>query len=120
MVFSRFSTYSSHSSLEQFHHLKQSSSVADYIQKVEEMMALMQMEYPNLTETYFMSSFITGLKEGIKHYLLPHNSHTLSDTYWKAKELEKGILFKKYMLTTHTSTPKPSTPFLQPKPLPNQ
>jgi hypothetical protein len=39
--FCRFSTHSSHSSLESFHHLKQTSSVTEYIQKFEELMALM-------------------------------------------------------------------------------
>jgi hypothetical protein len=50
MVCCRFSTHITHSSLENFHHLKQSASVTEYIQKFEELMALMQMEYPGLTE----------------------------------------------------------------------
>jgi hypothetical protein len=65
--------------------------VVEYIQQFEEMMSLMQMDHSGLFEPYVVSGFITGLKEGIKHYLVPHNSHTLSDTYWNAKELEKGI-----------------------------
>jgi hypothetical protein len=81
MVFNRFSTYSSHTSLESFHHLKQSTSVAEYIHKFEELMALMQMEYPGLPESYFVSSFLAGLRDGIKHYLIPHNTQTLSDAY---------------------------------------
>jgi hypothetical protein len=47
-------------------------------------MVLMQMDYPRLIEPYFISSFIVGFKEGIKHYLIPH---TLCEIYWKAKEL---------------------------------
>jgi hypothetical protein len=109
MVFNRFSAYSSHNSLEAFHRLKQSTSVADYIQRFEELMALMQMEYPRLTEPYFVSSFLAGLKEGIKHYLIPHNPQSLSDAYWQAKELEKGILIKKSLLSPSTSYPKPTT-----------
>jgi hypothetical protein len=35
-------------------------------------MAFMQMEYPGLTEPCFVSSFIAGLREGIKH-IIPHN-----------------------------------------------
>jgi hypothetical protein len=81
MVFRRFSRHNSHSSLERFHHLKQSSLVADYIQKFEELMALMRMEHPGLTEQYFISNFIAGLKDGNKHYLVPHSPQTLSDTY---------------------------------------
>jgi hypothetical protein len=52
-------------------------------------MALMQMEYPGLTEPYFVNNFIAGLREGIKHYIIPHIPQTLCDTYWKVKELEK-------------------------------
>jgi hypothetical protein len=119
MLTNIFSAHSSHTSLELFHHLKQTTSVSDYIQKFEEMMALMQTEYPGLTEAYFVCSFIAGLRNGIKHYLIPHSPKTLCDTYWKARELEKGILHKKSLLpTTYT---KPATPYNQPKPVvPNQ
>jgi hypothetical protein len=63
-------------------------------------MSLIQMYYPGLTESYFVSSFITVLKDGIKHYLIPHSPQSLCDAYWKAKELEKGILHKKSLLTS--------------------
>jgi hypothetical protein len=50
MISNRFSAHSSHTSLENFHHLKQVTSVAECIQKFEELMSLMQMEHPGLTE----------------------------------------------------------------------
>jgi hypothetical protein len=65
----------------------------------EELMSLIQMDYPSLTEQYFVGSFIASLKDGIKYYLIPHSPLTLCDTYWKAKELEKGILVKKSLLS---------------------
>jgi hypothetical protein len=77
MIYNRFSSLSSHISLESFHHLKQTTSVTEYILKFEEMMSLMQMDYLDLTEPYFVSSFIAGLKEGIKHYLIPHSPQSL-------------------------------------------
>jgi hypothetical protein len=80
MVFNMFSIHSSNSSLEHFHHLKQTSSFLEYIHKFEELMTLMQMDYPGLTEQYFISSFIAGLKEWIKHYIMPHSPQTLLDT----------------------------------------
>jgi hypothetical protein len=92
--------------------------VAEYIQRFEEAMSLMQMDYPGLSEPYFISSFIAGLKEGIKYYLIPHNPQTLCETYWKAKELEKGILLKKSLLSTPSSYSKSqlfSNPTLHPK-----
>jgi hypothetical protein len=76
------------------------------------MMALMQMDYPGLTKPYFISNFIAGLRDAIKHYLIPHNPHNLCEAYWNAKELEKGILLKKSLLTTspsYTTPPPPSS-----------
>jgi hypothetical protein len=101
----RFSPHSAHASLEKFQHLKQQTSVAEYIHRFEEMMVLKQIDYLGLTEPYFISSFIVGLKEGIKHYLIPHNPQTLCETYWKAKELEKGILVNKSFFQHHQHTP---------------
>jgi hypothetical protein len=41
---------SAHSSIENFHHVKQTTSVTEYIQRFEELMALNQMDYPGLIE----------------------------------------------------------------------
>jgi hypothetical protein len=80
------------------------------------------MDSSGLTEQYFVCSFIAGLKDIIKHYLIPHNPLTLCDTYWKAKELEKWILVKKSLLspTTSYSKPPPTQPNNIPQPNPNQ
>jgi tryptophan synthase alpha subunit len=109
MVANRFALHSAHISLDNLHHLKQTSSITDYIEKFEQMMALMQMDYPNLTEAYFVSSFIAGSKEGIKHYLIPHIPQNLCDTYWKARELEKGILVKKSLMRFRATYTKAQT-----------
>jgi hypothetical protein len=71
-------------------------------------MALMQMEYSGLTEQYFISSFIARLKNGTKHYLVPHSPQALSATYWQAKKLEKEILVKKSLLHPYPTYPKPT------------
>jgi hypothetical protein len=80
-VSNRFNTYSAHSSLENFHHLKQIALVYEYIQKFEELMSFIQLDYPGLNEAYIVSSFIAGLMEGIKHYLILYCPQTLSNTY---------------------------------------
>jgi hypothetical protein len=88
-------------------------------------MALMQMEYPNIPdswlemeqemeEPYYVSSFIAGFREGIKHYLIPHNPQSLCETYWKAKELEKCILVKKSLLSPNPQFTKPFQPYTSP------
>jgi hypothetical protein len=52
---------------------------------------------------------------------VPHNSQTLSDTYWHAKELKKEILVKKSLLTTSQSYTKNTTVSTTPiKPNPQQ
>jgi hypothetical protein len=107
MLSNQFSSHSTHTSLENFHHIKQTTSVTDYIQRFEEVLALMQMDYPNLNETYFVSSFIGGLRDGIKHYLILHSPQNLSEAYWNAKELEKDILVKKSLMTSSSYPPKP-------------
>jgi hypothetical protein len=119
MIHNRFSTYSTHTSLENFHHLKQTSSVSEYTQKFKELMVLMQMKHLGQMEPYFVSSFIACLKEGIKHYLIPHNPQSLFDTYWKTKELKKGILVKKSLLTSSSSYAKTNPTFATPKPSAN-
>jgi cytochrome c biogenesis protein ResB len=81
MLLDKFPMQSTYTSLENFHHIKQNTYVADYIQRFEEVMSLMQMEYPNLSEPYFVSSFIAGLRDGIQHYLIPHNPQNLSEAY---------------------------------------
>jgi hypothetical protein len=49
MLSNRLNPHSAHTSLENFHHIKQTTYVADYIQRFEETITLMQMDYPNLS-----------------------------------------------------------------------
>jgi hypothetical protein len=74
----------------------------------------MQMEHPGLTEQCFVSNFLARLKDGIKHYLIPQNPLTLCDAYWKIKELEKGILIKKSLLTSNPPYTKSISSYLHP------
>jgi tryptophan synthase alpha subunit len=50
MVANRFPAHSAHSSLENFHDLKQQSSVVEYILRFEQVMSLIQMDYLGLSE----------------------------------------------------------------------
>jgi hypothetical protein len=65
-----------------------------------------------------VSSFIAGLRDRIKHYLIAHSPQNLCDAYWKAKELEKGILAKKSLLNQSNTFPKPNSTNYPPKPQP--
>jgi hypothetical protein len=46
--------------------------------------------------------------------LIPHNPLNLCDAYWKAKELEKGILVKKSLLTSSSPYAKTTPSYPQP------
>uniref|UniRef100_A0A0A9AN26 Retrotransposon gag domain-containing protein n=1 Tax=Arundo donax TaxID=35708 RepID=A0A0A9AN26_ARUDO len=107
LITSRFSSVSMYELVENFHLLKQQTSVVNYIEQFEELMATMIQQHPYLDEEYFFMSFVAGLKDGIKHYLKPHKPTTLAEAYWKAKDLEKGILAKKSLMPQSAPTNKP-------------
>jgi len=104
MVCDRFAQHSTYDIVEQFHYLKQVTSVDQYIEQFEKFMALVQREHSLLDQTYYLKSFIAGLKDGIKHYLKPHSPQTLCEAYWKAKELEKGLLSRKSKFQSQRTT----------------
>lgn len=49
--------------VEEFNELQQLGSVREYQEKFEELRTLMLLRDPYLTESYFVSSFVSGLKE---------------------------------------------------------
>jgi len=55
--------------VEEFNKLIQDKSVDDYIERFEELRSLMSALNPSLAESYYVSSFISGLKEDIKPML---------------------------------------------------
>jgi hypothetical protein len=55
--------------VEEFNKLIQDKSVDDYIERFEELRSLMSALNPSLTESYYVSSFISRLKEDIKPML---------------------------------------------------
>ena len=56
-------------SVEEFNKLIQDKSVDDYIERFEELRSVMSALNSSLTEFYYVSSFINGLKEDIKPML---------------------------------------------------
>ncbi|KAL6629795.1 hypothetical protein ACP70R_029560 [Stipagrostis hirtigluma subsp. patula] len=69
--------------------------VSLYIDKFEELMAIVQRLHPSLPESYYVQCFTAGLKDSIKHYLKPHMPQTLCHAYWIAKDLEKAALARR-------------------------
>ncbi|XP_027127715.2 uncharacterized protein [Coffea arabica] len=62
----RFNDRTGRDIVEEFNKLQQVGSVEEYQEKFEELKALMMIRNRNLDEKYFISSFLSGLKEEIK------------------------------------------------------
>ncbi|XP_027118691.1 uncharacterized protein [Coffea arabica] len=94
----RFGDRGRRDEVEEFNKLHQTSTVKDYQEKFEELSSLMLVRDPHLSESYFVSSFISGIKEEIK-------------------PMELGALgkFKVLQLSTANTGGKVSEPFGQKK-----
>lgn len=87
----RFAIHIIYDIIEEFHAVQQHrSTVAQYIDKFEELVAIMRSENPMLKEDYFVKYFVKGLREDIKHFVKPHRLKSLCEVYWMSKDLEKG------------------------------
>lgn len=76
MVGDRFNEISSSEVIGQFHNLKQAGSVQEYVDKFEELMGIIRRDNPSLTEHYFISNFVSGLKDYIQHHLQCHDYYS--------------------------------------------
>ncbi|WVZ49773.1 hypothetical protein U9M48_001102, partial [Paspalum notatum var. saurae] len=126
MVEDRFYKTSAYEVIAQFHTLKQLGSVSAYVDKFEELMALVKRNNPSLPEEYFICSFVSGLKDYIKNHLQCHRPAALTQAYWFAKRLEQTQpsnsfksnpytpQFKNYKTTPTDRLPKaPEQPSIQ-------
>ena len=97
MVGDRFNQVSKYEIIGQFHNLKQVGSVVDYVDRFEEMVSMVRRNNPALPDTYYISSFISGLKDYIQYHLQCYRPTALSQAYWYAKRLEQAQpTFKKF------------------------
>ncbi|XP_027124419.1 uncharacterized protein [Coffea arabica] len=67
--------------VEEFNKLQQGGSVREYQEQFEELKPLMLIKNRNLDENYFISSFISGLKEEIKPMLRMLKPATLTEAF---------------------------------------
>ncbi|KAL4332246.1 hypothetical protein GQ457_07G001740 [Hibiscus cannabinus] len=105
--------------IEEFNKLSQLNTVEEYQEKFEELKPLMLQQNCHLPESYFISSFISGLREEIKHKVKVHEPTTLVDAYRKAKlyELSMEIETKKFKTPFHTTpTTNKTTAYQHPLP----
>ncbi|KAL4310801.1 hypothetical protein GQ457_01G015560 [Hibiscus cannabinus] len=77
--------------IDEFNKLVQKTSVEEYQTKFEELQPLMLQINPSLDEEYFVSSFISGLKDELKHRVKVHEPRTVTDAFRKAMLYELSL-----------------------------
>ncbi|XP_027066512.1 uncharacterized protein [Coffea arabica] len=87
----RFSGKGSRDVIEEFNKLQQKGVVEEYEEKFEELKTLMLLRNPKLDELYFVSSFISGLKEEIRPMVKMFKPQTLAKAF-EVAELQECSL----------------------------
>lgn len=110
-VISRFENPEQLDVQDQFNKLKQTTTVTDYEDRFEELRALVVHKNKGFNEEYFLSSFISGLKDSIKLSVRMFRPATLADAIYLAKKEETKL--SKNMYSTNKSSsqkyfPQPS------------
>ncbi|KAL5722152.1 hypothetical protein ACHQM5_005709 [Ranunculus cassubicifolius] len=107
---SRFSDEANDNIVGEFKQLVQTTTVEEYQQKFEVLQPLMLIANPGLTEAYFVDSFVSGLKEEIRHTVLMFKPKTLIHAITLAKLQETTLeCSPKYNRTSHSFSPSPSS-----------
>jgi hypothetical protein len=76
--------------VEEFNKLTQKGGIEEYVERFEELKSLMHSLNSLLPESYYISSFISGLKEDIKPMLKILKPGTLMTTFDQAKWREES------------------------------
>nr|XP_027108798.1 uncharacterized protein LOC113728610 [Coffea arabica] len=77
----RFDNRTGKDVVEEFNKLHQTGKVEEYQEKFEELKTLMAVKNPHLSEEYFVSSFISGLKDEIKTMIRMLRPTSLFETF---------------------------------------
>lgn len=84
----RFKNPENRDVLDLFNKLREEGTVMEYEDKFEELRALIVVRYKNFSEEYYVSSFISGLKDHIKGSIRMFRPPTLADAVFLAKQEE--------------------------------
>ncbi|XP_039019648.1 uncharacterized protein LOC120151187 [Hibiscus syriacus] len=106
--------------VEEFTKLVQKGSVEEYQDIFEELQPHMLLQNPTLGEEFFVSLFLSGLRDDIKHRVKALDHKTLSEAYRQAKLYELSVEFEsKRMRPTFRNPSYPnSLPISKPTQLP--
>ncbi|XP_027093589.2 uncharacterized protein [Coffea arabica] len=84
-ICSRFKELGEDDVIEKFNKLQQTSSVLAYQEKFEELRALVLAKVPNLSESYYVSCFLSGLKNEVKTAVKMYKPDSLKLAFEKAR-----------------------------------
>lgn len=107
-VINRFENPDSRDVQDLFNKLKQTSTISDYEDNFEELRALVVTKQKGFTEEYFVSSFISGLKDSIKGAVRMFRPQSLLDAVYLAKQ-EEARNHKVIASATTKAVPKTNT-----------
>ncbi|KAE8675396.1 C2H2 and C2HC zinc fingers superfamily protein, putative isoform 1 [Hibiscus syriacus] len=112
----RFSDRTFSDIVEEFTKLTQKGSVEDYQEKFEELQPHMLLQNPTLTEEFFVSLFISGLRDDIKHRVKALDPKNLSEASKQAKLYELSVEFENRRVRSSFKNPPYPNPLYTSKP----
>ena len=78
-----------------FHKIQQVNKVDEYIDEFEGTVRGVRNDNPDLTEVYFVRSFVFGLKDYAHNLTQVQKPDSLHEAYWLARRFEQCYPFKK-------------------------
>ncbi|XP_027166158.1 uncharacterized protein LOC113766138 [Coffea eugenioides] len=106
----RFSHVGEADAVEEFSKLSQTSTVLAYQEKFEELRSIVMLQVPELTESYYIASFLSGLKGEIKSAVKMHRPLSLQAAFEMARWQEHHLeLLHKSNRTPLKSGPQPNS-----------
>ncbi|XP_039023154.1 uncharacterized protein LOC120155744 [Hibiscus syriacus] len=102
--------------VEEFTKLVQKGSVEEYHDRFEELQPHMLLQNPTLGEEFFVSLFISGLRDDIKHRVKALDPKTLSEASRQAKLYELSMEFESKRFKPFVRNPVYSVPLSGSKP----
>lgn len=113
----RFSADGSYELTDKFNSVRQNSdTVKEYTKRFEDLIADVQEDDPNISESWFVRCYVNGPRDRIKFQVRPLRPATLTDAYWLASDIEPGHPRKRqysagtpFQKFAHYQAPKPVT-----------
>jgi hypothetical protein len=95
----RFAEDSTYDVVKLFHGLKHSSTVDTYIDTFEATVGTVRRENPDIPESYYVKSFVSGLQDYEQQHTQLQKPGSLTEAYWIARRLEASNQFRKHQST---------------------